>query len=501
NIGMAIDTTANRSRPLFRQTYGPSIGLDTNWRNYTARLLQQPERSEETMVNAKLDYVKDFRAFSKAVQLKAGGTWRQQDRFLSVGRPNWTFTGADRVAGTIAATGANDDNLAQFIEAEPAHPLFDQRNGVWPDLPGINFPAVWRTFSERPEWFAPEGTSVTVAPNDSKILENVFGAYVQGRAQIGRLNAITGVRFEKTEIEAAGRYTDARNPNTNRVQRQNAYHDYFPSVLLRYNLLRNLTARASVTTGAARPNMQDLYPTTTVSYNATTGFGTVTQNDPGLRPQQSTAYDVSLEYYFEPAGLISVGFFRKDIKNFLVRMSDEIEFGSDNGFDGDFGGFTLSTTTNGGEGIVEGWEINYNQQLTMLPKPFNGLGLFANYTKLSTHGTYSNGERELAGFVPETANAGVSFRWRRLEARVSWRYTGDYLRSYNTNVFAQSRYRAVETTDISLLYKFSPRFAVYVDAINVGNNWPQNYTGTDPGRITFADDYGTRYNMGVSGRF
>ncbi|HEY1108479.1 MAG TPA: hypothetical protein VGE76_07605, partial [Opitutaceae bacterium] len=98
-------------------------------------------------------------------------------------------------------------------------------------------------------------------------------------------------------------------------------------------------------------------------------------------------------------------------------------------------------------------------------------------------------------------NAGASFRWRRLEARISWRYTSAYLRSYNANVFAQSSFRPVETTDISLQYKFSPRFALYVDAINIGNNWPQNYTGRDEGRVTFADDYGTRYNFGVSGRF
>ncbi|HEY1108202.1 MAG TPA: TonB-dependent receptor, partial [Opitutaceae bacterium] len=303
NLGMAIDTTANRSRPMFRQTYGPSIGMDTNWRNYTARMQQQPERSEETMVNAKLDYQKDFRGLARPIQFKAGGTWRQQDRFLSVGRPNWTFTGADRVAGTVAATGANDDNLAQFVFASPGHALFDQRNGVWPDLPAINFPAAWSVFNDRPEWFAPEGTSVTAAPNDSKIVEDVLGAYVQGRVQIGKLNVLSGIRFERTEVDAAGRYTDTRNPAVTRVQRTSSYDDYFPSLHLRYNVLANLTARASVTTGAARPNMSDLYPTTTVAYNATTGLGTVTQNAAGLRPQTSTNYDAALEYYFEPAGL------------------------------------------------------------------------------------------------------------------------------------------------------------------------------------------------------
>jgi len=137
----------------------------------------------------------------------------------------------------------------------------------------------------------------------------------------------------------------------------------------------------------------------------------------------------------------------------------------------------------------------------MLPKPFNGLGVFGNYTYLETKGTYREGAAELAGFVPRAANLGASFRWRGSEARVAWRYTGDQLRSYNANVFAQARFRPVETIDINLLYQYSQRFGFFFDIINLKDKWPENYSGRDRGRITFADSYGTRYNMGVSGRF
>ena len=175
--------------------------------------------------------------------------------------------------------------------------------------------------------------------------------------------------------------------------------------------------------------------------NAATGLGTVTQADIGLKPQTAENYDLSLEYYFEPAGLLSVGVFRKDIKDFLARSVDEIDAGPNNGFGGDFAGFVLSTTTNQGDATVEGWEINYNQRLTFLPKPFNGLQIFGNYTYLTTSGVYREGAAELAGFVPRAANAGASFRWRKLEARIAWRYTGDQLRSYNAVVNQQNRFR------------------------------------------------------------
>lgn len=501
NIGMSIDTRANRSRPLFRQTYGPSVGFGTNPRSYTARLLQQPESSEEEVSNAKADYVKAFRQLAFPVQFKAGATWRRQDRWLKIARPNWTFGGADRIAGTIAATGVNDDNLAQFLMPAPAHAIFNDPNGTWLPLPAINFPVVWKTFSERPEWFVPEGTSVTAAPTLTEIAERIGAGYMQGKISLGKLNVLAGVRFERTQVEAAAPNNDARNPTVTRVKRDRSYDDAFPSVHLRYEVRPGLLARASVSTGAARPNMTDLYPTTTVGYNATTGLGTVTQNDPGLTPQYSTNYDAALEYYFEPAGLISAGWFKKDIKDFIARSTREIDGGADNGFGGQFAGFTLSSTTNGGAAKVEGFELSYNQQLKMLPSPFNGLRVFANYTKLKTSGTYANGVTDLVGFVPEVLNTGASFLWRRLEARVAYNWTSGYLTSFNLNVAAEQRRRPVETTDLNFQYKFSPRLGLFLDVINVFNRWPEFYTGRATSRVVLSDIYGTRINFGVTGRF
>ena len=84
---------------------------------------------------------------------------------------------------------------------------------------------------------------------------------------------------------------------------------------------------------------------------------------------------------------------------------------------------------------------------------------------------------------------------------MSWRYTGDQLRSYNAVVTQQNRFRPVENIDLNFKYDFRPRLSCYFDIVNLKNKWPENYTGRDRGRITFADSYGTRYNMGVSGRF
>jgi iron complex outermembrane recepter protein len=494
-IGVSIDTRANRSRPEFRQTYGPSILFgQTDFTRYTTQMQQQPETGADAVGNAKVDYRKRFSALDLPFDFKAGGAYRQQQRNLRVGRPNWNLTGPDGIVGNA------DDNLAQFIMAEPAYTSFN-RSGVWPSLPGIDFRKAWSAFNDQPQLFRPIGTSVTAAPSFSDITERVLGAYAQGQAQLGALNLLAGVRFEKTDVAASGQNSDPRRPTVTRVKLVSGYDQWFPSLHAKYEFRSGLIGRASFSTGAARPNMSDLYPTTTVGYNTATGLGTVTQNDAGLKAQYSKNYDASLEYYFEPAGVISVGIFRKNIRDFIARGTVDIPSGIDNGFDGEFAGFVLNTTTNQGAAKIEGAEINGSLQLSMLPKPFNGLRLFANYTKMKTQGSYANGVTELVAFVPETMNAGFSFLWRKVEFRCAYNYTSAFLTGFNVIEAQQTRRRPVDTTDFNVQYKFSARFALFFDVINAFNHWPEFHTGKDQGRVTISDVYGVRLNMGLTGRF
>jgi TonB-dependent receptor len=282
---------------------------------------------------------------------------------------------------------------------------------------------------------------------------------------------------------------------------ERSYHDYFPSIHLRYEVTESLQARVSYSTGAARPNMSDLYPITTVSHNDTTGFGTVTSSNPGLRPQFSKNEDVSLEWYFEPAGVLSAGWFRKKISDYLNRSIEDVDFGPDNGFNGLYEGYTLNTTTNLNAAQIEGWEFNYNQRLVMLPKPFNGLRVFGTFTKLKTEGKYSLGVSELTNFVPETANAGLSMLWRKLEAGFTYNYTSEYLTTASANVNTRRTRTAVDTINLNFIYSIRPQLGVFFDVINVGDEWPATFTGTDQRRVVISEAYGRRINLGITGRF
>ena len=62
--------------------------------------------------------------------------------------------------------------------------------------------------------------------------------------------------------------------------------------------------------------------------------------------------------------------------------------GPDNGFDGEYGGFSRRTSLNAGTATVQGWELSYQQQFTFLPGLLKGLSGSANYTLLDTHGDF-----------------------------------------------------------------------------------------------------------------
>lgn len=492
-FGVSIDGAADRERPVFKQTYGPTIGVGSDPTKYTATRSVNKDHSEEEIGSFTLDYEKKFTTNPYGLEFKSGVNLRQQHRIQSIYQPRWNYVGADGVAGSA------DDNLAQFREGAPGYGLF---NGLYPQRDKYSYPLFNQAFLNNPQWFREQGTTGSQGPNFNEITEDVFAGYLMGRMQVRKLQVVGGVRLEQTNVSATGRLTDAKVPGSNLVTRDADYADLFPSMHFKYEPLKGLLLRASYSTGSARPAFAQLYPVTTVTYNSTTGLGQVNQNNPGLGAQFSQNYDLSVEYYFEPVGLLSANYFRKNLTDFIASEVAIIGNGSDNGFDGNYAGFDLITTQNFGSAKIDGFEVNYSQQLRILPKPFDTLSVFANYTKITTSGSYGGNIEELVRFIPETANAGLTWRlFGKLELRAAWNQKSGYLNTYNANPVLRQRVTAVETWDFNAQYQFSRRLTAFVDVVNAFNDWGSWYTGTDQGRIIMAEVYGTRVSVGLSGRF
>ena len=497
-VGVAVDSRADLYRPDYRQTYGPNLAAGADFTAFTATRTLSANANHDAITTLRADYEKKFVRAATTFKFKSGVNWQREYRTQAPYSPTWNYVGADGVAGRNAATGLNDDNLAQFVAPGPGYGVM---NNQYPRRDTFDYPAFMKFFLEHPTRFRESGTSVSQGPQFSELTENVSAAYVMGTAQLGGLRLVGGVRGEQSNVDTTGQNRDPRNPTVTRLSATGEYRNYFPSLHARYEPVRNLVLRTSYSTSEGRAGFQDIYPATVVTYNQTTGLGTVQQTTPKLKPQYSRNLDASAEYYSKAAGVVSAGYFDKRISDFLARQTDVIGRGANNGFNGQYEGFDLNTTTNSGKASVKGFELNFMHQFVELPKPFNTLALNANYTQIKTSGSYASGAEELIRFVPKSANLGLSGSYKRLEARVSYNFKAGYLQSYAPNPDQRVRTSGVETWDFNVQYKAARWCTVFVDVVNAFNDWESWYTNRDKSRVTMAEVYGMRLNVGVSGRF
>jgi TonB-dependent receptor len=373
-------------------------------------------------------------------------------------------------------------------------------------------PELWR----EDQYFAASNHFI----NSRDVTEAVTAGYLMTEGRLDRTGFLAGVRTEKTDTESHG-WVRARVPSTaaqqaadpvgaanrdyagNRRVIEGSYTKSFPSVHLNQDITRNLKARVSWSTSFGRPPLSNLVPNETVNETAKT----VTINNPSLLPQMAKNWDSSLEYYFEPAGMLSASWFHKKINDYIINGIEggTIGTGNDNGFNGEYPGFTLLTRANAGTATVQGWEFAYQQQFTFLPGLLKGLNAAANYTLIQTSGdfggTASRSTNEVPGFIPRTANYSLGWRYRSFSTRIGANYVGQYITNFAATGSPRNLYRDSRTiVTAGIAYHYRPTLHFTLDVQNVFNEPEAFYRGYRD-RIQSYNIAGTAITAGVNGRF
>jgi TonB-dependent receptor len=149
-------------------------------------------------------------------------------------------------------------------------------------------------------------------------------------------NLVTGVRYETTKTKSRSLVRVPSNiiwtadndfsiiaGNTYQpVSGKGSYHNLLPSMDFRVDLRDNLTGRFSFSRTIARPEYGNLFASASLNGNpnrptANGGIPLGTSGNPSLDPLISDNFDVSLEWYYKPSSYISIGFFDKQVTNFV----------------------------------------------------------------------------------------------------------------------------------------------------------------------------------------
>lgn len=517
-VGFRQDRSKTHSYFSLAQISGPDV---YDVRNSTLTSIETwDHESTDQMIGAQVNLRRAF-ATTVPLALKTGVRFRDQKRERDQNRQMFSYIGPNGVAGPVGA--ANDDNLDRFFDPGYTHVAFDYPRGFqWLKLP--EFQDALRTSPQlfRQDLAFTTRESIRV---DSVASERVTAAYLMGDIQLGRLFVVGGVRMENTEFSGQGyrreitpaerarrlAITGTLTPEEtirrtlaeygNRTEASGQYRDYFPSIHFKYNLTRNLVGRASFSTGIGRPNFGQIVP----DMNVDNELLTITANNPELQPQHAKNIDLGLEYYFEPAGLLSAGLFQKKISDFIYR-SNVGTVGPGSIFGDGYEGYLLTTDRNGGSATIRGLEVSWSQQFSNLGGFWRGFGAFANMTWLRTEGDYgtpgaSRTGSQLPLFTPRTGNVGVSYIAHGWTVRVKMNYSTDRLNSFNTDPSRRVYDVGSTPVDVNLAYALSRRLSVFADVINVFNT-PTNHTYVYiPSRKTRNDLYTTVIKFGVSGSF
>ena len=375
--------------------------------------------------------------------------------------------------------------------------------------------AMYDIYKAHPEYFVPDtvGNLKRRLDNEKRIQEQIDAAYVEAQTRLGNARFDLGLRYEKTktaariatvrpvsEVTAAGLSVNTvegllyQYNNGAYSTRRGQYEDWFLSGGMKYDFTERLVGQLAFSESILRPDYGNLGGV--VSVNDDTMI--VSVPNPELKPEHSTKYFASLQYYLEPSGIIGLSYYKLDMKDMQVTgVTVEPE---DVGFDPDeYAGYTFRSAQNlPGTSTNEGLTLEYSQQLTFLPGALKGLSLYGSITSINPDGERQN--------VPEqVSNWGLRYNHGRFDIQINGNRQGEYRVSALSNTPTTANNGVLYHTErelwnISASYKLTKNIELQLAGRNIFNE-PDIIYSNIPSRVQQYTIYGSMWNFGIKAKF
>lgn len=306
---------------------------------------------------------------------------------------------------------------------------------------------------------------------DYSAKEKIGAGYLMAELMIGeRLMLLPGLRYERTNTDYGSFQVlfddDGDLAGVSPISGRNSYNFLMPALHARYQLGPNTNLRAAISRTLSRPNFVDVVPFQLIVEEDSE----IERGNPNLAPTKSVNFDLMAEHYFNTVGVASAGFFYK-------RLTDNIFLSR---FDEDRNGdiFEVTQPVNGESASLWGLELAFSNQLRFLPKPFNGLGLYTNYTFTdSTARIQGRNEGPLPGQARHSGNFAVFYEKFGFSGRLSLNYHGRYTEEVGEDLSRDLFFDSHSQWDLSLSQRINKWLRVYVDVLNLTNEPLRRFEG------------------------
>ena len=412
--------------------------------------------------------------------------------------------------------------------------------------------------------------------NDIRTTEESTAAYIQlnwsGDVSGMPANLRTGLRYEKTDVTSAAKSVlydrtvwlapgeevlvlPAEDADGNLVQGFEditaSYDLLLPSIDLDIEFMENVVARFSYSETITRPSYNDIKGGLSVSgrvqYRTNTAPGAFAGN-PGLVPIQSENIDLSLEWYYADDSYFSIGYFEKDVKNFIgTGIEDAAIFDIPNviggqlwedaksaaGLDdtdyGEIGSYiidnyadssavnadvspaeifgqdgdptlvwTLTRPINQRDASVDGVEINLQHTFGDSGYGFVANATFANANIGYDISTPQEGQFVLNG-LSDSANLIAFYDKNDLQVRLAYNWRDDFLAGAGQGQGTYTNPTNVEAygqLDLGITYRATEKLTVYFSGLNLTEETVHVY-GLTKDQVLQAVQGGPRYDIGL----
>jgi len=522
---------------------------------------------------------------SEVKQFQASGTFR----FLDYQALDFGASSADvynrsadsannnfEINGVGSAADYDDDlwyadDIGRYFRQFPGHddPDFSGRFLVVSDFErlrarGVDFRGEG-VYSAAPEY-----------TGDIRTREKSTSAWLQWRNTFDwalPVNVAAGMRYEKTEVRSQSQVlppadeiawlaetgygiTMASIPVFDGGTGQ--YDYWLPNLDVRVDLSEQLLLRASAGKSIGRPDWRDIQGGVSVRAQYSMRGGSGRRGNPGLLPLESKNFDLSLEWYYHEGSYASLGYFRKNIKNFVGNsISDETPYDIHTPVGGvywneaiDIGGcgvtayvcirdyiflnhagspgvehtgvnaagqqtgtirgtvndplavFAMTTPINQRADMLDGFEISVQHMFGD-----SGFGIAANYTKVDSGLRMDNhrlDEQYAMVGLSDSANLVLFYDKHDWQVRAAYNWRDEFLSSIGypdggavDNPYYTERYGQL---DVNITWAVNERLSVFVEGINLTDETQRVYV-RHPNMLGELSQTGPRYMFGARYRF
>lgn len=310
--------------------------------------------------------------------------------------------------------------------------------------------------------YTPGGNQIA-SIEDFDVTEDIYSAYAMGSIDYKDMTIIAGVRMEHTETKAEG-LIDLDGDLTPLVS-DISYTDFLPSINMKYTPKDNLIVRAAYFKTIVRPNFADYIPSGEAEIED--GLREGEAGNPDLQPYNADNFDLAFEWYPKNNTIVAAGVFYKKLGGFIYnRTLDDVTY-----FGTDYSELTLPQ--NGRSAELYGFEANVQTALDMLPAPFDGIILGANYTYTDSKAYAELDGDEIEVTLPRTsehvASAILGYEKGGFSGRIALSYQSEYLDELFSEGDDHRYLRGHMQLDIQASYEVMKGVRFYGEVSNLTN--------------------------------